>query len=105
MKKIKFIIVFLLLFMIIGFATITVTLSINSNTKISSDVDDFKVYFSDFDVDMVTDLNAIKSDTEIIVDVVLDSIGDTRELTYEVTNASKMFDAEVTISLLLAMNI
>ena len=98
MKRMRLIIGFLLLFMIIGFATITVTLSINSNTKISSDVDDFKVYFSDFDVDMVTDLNAIKSDTEIIVDVVLDSIGDTRELTYEVTNASKMFDAEVTIS-------
>ena len=46
MRKTKYILGILLLFLIVGFATISVTLSISGNANVISNLDDFKVYFS-----------------------------------------------------------
>lgn len=98
MRKMKYIIAILLLFMVIGFATVTVSLSITGNAKITSDVDDFKVYFSDVRLNNVQDLNMIKSETEISFDLSFAKVGSTETISYDITNESRMFDASVTIS-------
>ena len=46
MKKFKYSIIFLLIFMIIGYATISVSLKLGGNANILGDLDDFKVYIS-----------------------------------------------------------
>ena len=75
MNKIKYVIGILLLFMVIGFATVTVTLSITSNTKILSDVDNFKVYFSNVVVNDVQDLSLVKTETKLEFELEMSTIG------------------------------
>lgn len=98
MRKMKYIIGILLLFMVIGFATVTVSLSITGNAKILSNVDDFKVYFSDVKLNGIQDLSMVNSETELTFDLTFSSLGVEQVISYDVTNASKMFDASLTIS-------
>ena len=98
MRKMKYIIGIMLLFMIIGFATITISLGINANTKITSDVDDFKVYYSDARLNSVSTPALINNTTSLNFNIDLASLGSQHIIEYDITNGSKMFDAAVSIS-------
>ncbi len=98
MRKMKYIIGILLLFMVIGFATVTVSLSISGNVKVVSDVDDFKVYFSDVYVNGKQNWTIVQNETSILFDVKLEDIGSEHVILYDVTNASSVFDAALSIN-------
>ena len=98
MRKMKYVIGILLLFMVIGFATVTVSLSLSGNARLTGDIGDFKVYFSDVKMNDEQNLRLVKSETEIIFDVLLQEIGTTYKISYDVTNASSMFDANLSVS-------
>ena len=98
MRKMKYFVSFLLLFVIIGFASVSITLSIKGNTKILSDVADFKVYFSDVKVGGKSDFSLVKSETELEFSLEFGKIGSTEVITYDVTNGSSVFDAVLNIS-------
>ena len=98
MRKMKYLIGILLLFMVIGFATVTVSLSLSGNARLTGDIGDFKVYFSDVKMNDEQNLRLVKSETEIIFDVLLQEIGTTYKISYDVTNASSMFDANLSVS-------
>ena len=97
MSKIKYVILFLILFLVIGFAAISVTLSVNGNVKVLSDLDDFKVYFSDVKVNGEQDLSLATGEQEIEFDFEFRKLGTTYVVDYDVTNASSVFDASLTI--------
>ena len=98
MRKMKYIIGILLLFMVIGFATVTVSLSISGNVKVVSDVDDFKVYFSDAKLNGTSTPALIESATSLSFDVDFGNLGTQHVIEYDVTNASKLFDAVISMS-------
>ena len=98
MNKIKYFIGFFLLFMIVGFATISVTLSINGVTHVTDDTDDFEVYFSNVLVDNERDLSLVKSEKELSFNVDLLDIGSEYIISYDVTNGSGVFDAALSIN-------
>lgn len=98
MRKMKYVIWVLILFMVIGFATVTVSLSLSGNAILTGDIGDFKVYFSDVKMNDEQNLRLVKSETEIMFDVLLQEIGTTYKISYDVTNASSMFDANLSVS-------
>lgn len=98
MRKIKYIIPILLLFLVIGFATVNYTLGIDGNTEITGDLADFKVYFSKILVNGIENNNAATSTTSLYLDGILEKVGNSYTVTYDVTNASKYFDAKVSIN-------
>ena len=98
MRKMQYIIGILLLFMVIGFATVTVSLSISGNVKVVSDVDDFKVYFSDAKLNGTSTPALIESATSLSFDVDFGNLGTQHVIEYDVTNASKLFDAVISMS-------
>ena len=71
MVKTKNIIGVLFLLMIIGYATISTSLSAQINTNISINPDDFKVYFSNVLVNSVQDLSLVKNEQELVFDFFL----------------------------------
>lgn len=100
MKKRKFLWLIILV-MCIGFAGISTVLYINGNTKISENIDDFDVYFSKAVLDGEDESGKLISDDNKTItfntkDLTLG--GDTSVLAYEVTNASRNYDAVVEIS-------
>ncbi len=98
MREMKYVIGFLMLFMIIGFATISISLSINGNVSVLSDLDDFKVYFYDVKANGKQDLLLVKSDKELVFDVDLEGLGTTYVIDYDITNTSSVFDASLSIN-------
>lgn len=98
MRKMKYFIFVLLFFMVIGFAAVSVSLSIGGNATVVTDIEDFKVYYSDVKVNDVQDLTLVKSDTELVFDINLYEPGETVVVSYDVTNASKLFDAALTVN-------
>ena len=64
MRKLKYIIFVVILFITICFATINYTLSIDGDTELSGDLSDFKVYFSQLKINGVDSPESIISDTE-----------------------------------------
>jgi len=98
MKKIKYLIGFLLLFMVIGFAVVATSLSIRGTTTVANTLDDFKVYFSDVKVNDNQDLSLIREDTRLYFDILLEELGDSYVIEYDVTNGSKYYDADITMS-------
>ncbi len=100
MKKRNSLILVILL-MSIGFAAVSTTLIINGSTKISENIDDFDVYFSKAILDNVDKSGEFIDDTNKIITFTtndLSAVGDTSTLTYEVTNASKNYDAVVQVN-------
>ena len=89
---------FILLFIVIGVATVTTSLVLNLNTSIAKNVDDFLIYFSNVKVDGVLDLSLVKNERELIFDAEFVDIGDKKIITYDVTNASTQYDAEISFS-------
>lgn len=98
MRKMKYVIGILLLFLVVGFATVSVSLSIAGNAKLVTDIGNFKVYFSDVKLNDNQNLTLVRSETKLEFDVKLYEIGSSKKISYDVTNASKVFDASLNVN-------
>ena len=100
MKKKSMLIVAILL-MSIGFAAISTTLIINGNAKVSENNEDFSVIFTAASIDgndvYSTAVDATKK-TITFTTGELKTLNQTSILTYEVTNNSSNYDANVTVT-------
>ena len=100
MKR-KSAIVIAILIMAIGFASISTTLIINGNTKVSENTEDFDIYFSKAVVDNVDVYEKVTSQDKKIITFEtseLKTLNQTSVLNYEVTNNSSNYDAEIQIN-------
>ena len=100
MKKKSMLIVAILL-MSIGFAAISTTLVINGNAKVSENGDDFSVIFTAASLDGKDVYSTVVDDTKKIITfetAELKTPNQTSILTYEVTNNSSNYDAEVKVT-------
>ena len=100
MKKKSMLIVAILL-MSIGFAAISTTLIINGNAKVSENQDDFSVIFTAATLDGKDVYSSVVDDTKKIITFEtseLKTLNQTSILTYEVTNNSANYDAEVNVT-------
>ena len=98
MKELKREILFVLLFMVIGIAAVTTNVVIDMSTPINQNPDDFLVYFSDVKVNGTQDLTLVRDETKLVFDGEFSAVGDKKIVTYDVTNASKDYDANITIN-------
>ena len=100
MKR-KSIIAVTILLLAVGFAAVSTTLIINGNAKVSENTDDFSVIFTKASLDG-TDVyaNAIDNTKKVITFETneLKTLNQTSILTYEVTNNSSNYDAEVNVT-------
>ena len=100
MKK-KSAIIIAIILMSIGFASISTTLIINGNAKVSENQDDFSVIFTKATLDgQDVYKNVIREDKKTITFETseLKTLNQTSILTYEVTNNSSQYDANVTVT-------
>ena len=100
MKKKSMLIVAIIL-MSIGFAAISTTLVINGNAKVSENQDDFSVIFTAASIDGKDVYNSVVDDTKKIITFTtseLKTLNQTSVLSYEVTNNSSNYDANVTVT-------
>lgn len=98
MKKTKYLIGIALLFLVVGLAAVTTNLIINGSTNISSNQDDFLVYFSDVKLNGTQNLSLVKNEKELVFNTIFSAVGDKTIIDYDVTNASKNYDATISIS-------
>ena len=75
MKKFKYEILFIILFMSIGIAAVSSNLLINGATPIASNPDDFNVYFSDVLVNGTQDLSLVTSETRLVFNGEFSAVG------------------------------
>ena len=100
MKK-KSAIIIAIILMSIGFASISTTLIINGNVKVSENQDDFSVIFTAASIDGKDVYSTAVDDTKKTITFEtseLKTLNQTSILTYEVTNNSSNYDANVTIT-------
>ena len=100
MKK-KSAIIVAIVFMMIGFASISTSLIINGNTKVSENNEDFSVIFTKATLDGTDVYDSVIDDTKKTITFTskdLKKIGDKSTLTYEVTNNSSNYDANVNVT-------
>ena len=100
MKK-KSMLIIAILLMSIGFAAISTTLIINGNAKVSENNEDFSVIFTAATLDGKNVYNSVVDDTKKIITFEtseLKTLNQTSILTYEVTNNSSNYDAEVNVT-------
>ena len=100
MKK-KSMLIIAIILMSIGFAAISTTLIINGNAKVSENQDDFSVIFTAASIDGKDVYSSIVDDTKKIITFEtseLKTLNQTSILTYEVTNNSSNYDAEVNVT-------
>ena len=100
MKK-KSAIMIAIILMSIGFASISTTLIINGNAKISENNEDFSVIFTAASIDGKDVYSTVVDDTKKIITFTtseLKTLNQTSILTYEVTNNSSNYDANVTVT-------
>ena len=100
MKKRSAIIIAIIL-MSIGFAAVSTTLVINGNAKVSENNEDFSVIFTAASLDGKDVYSSIVNDTKKTISFItpeLSKEGDNTVLTYEVTNNSNQYDAEVNVT-------
>lgn len=98
MRKVKYLIPVVILFLTIGFASVNSSLSMNGDTIVNSDIDDFNVYFSNVLVNGERDLSIVQSSTQLDFSTILEDLGNTYVIEYEITNGSSAFDANVSIN-------
>lgn len=91
MKNTKISIALALLFLSIGIATVTTNLIIEGKTPISSNTDDFFVYFSKAENASVTNSKTIAFNMD------LKTTAEIELVKFEITNASKYYDAELIV--------
>ena len=90
-----------ILIMCIGFAAISTTLVINGNAKVGENTDDFSVIFTAATLDGQDVYDQVINDTRKIITFEtsdLKTLNQTSVLTYEVTNNSSNYDAEVSVN-------
>ena len=100
MKKKSMLIVAILL-MSIGFAAISTTLIINGNAKVSENNEDFSVIFTAASIDEKDVYSTVVDATKKTITFAtseLKTLNQTSILTYEVTNNSSNYDAEVNVT-------
>ena len=100
MKK-KSMLIIAILLMSIGFAAISTTLIINGNAKVSENNEDFSVIFTAASIDGNNVYTTAVDDTKKIITFTtseLKTLNQTSILTYEVTNNSSNYDANVTVT-------
>ena len=100
MKK-KSVIIIAIILMSIGFASISTTLIINGNVKVSENQDDFSVIFTAASIDGKDVYSTVVDSTKKIITFEtseLKTLNQTSVLTYEVTNNSSNYDANVTVT-------
>ena len=100
MKR-KSAIIIAILTMCVGFAAVSTTLIINGSAKVSENADDFSVIFTSASLDgQDVYANVISGDKKTIAFETneLKSVDDSSVLTYEVTNNSSNYDAEVSVN-------
>ena len=100
MKR-KSAIIIAILTMCVGFAAVSTTLIINGSAKVSENADDFSVIFTSASLDgQDVYANVISGDKKTIAFETneLKSVNDSSVLTYEVTNNSSNYDAEVSVN-------
>ena len=100
MNKKSMLIVAIIL-MSIGFAAISTTLVINGNAKVSENNEDFSVIFTAASIDGNDVYSTAVDDTKKIITFTtseLKTLNQTSVLTYEVTNKSSNYDANVTVT-------
>ena len=100
MKKKSMLIVAILL-MSIGFAAISTTLIINGNAKVSENNEDFSVIFTAASIDGNDVYSTAVDETKKIITFTtseLKTLNQTSILTYELTNNSSNYDANVTVT-------
>ena len=81
------------MFIVVGIAAVSSNLIINGSTQLASNPDDFNVYFSDVLVNGTQDLSLVTSEISLVFTGEFSAVGDKKEITYDVTNASKNDDA------------
>ena len=100
MKK-KSAIIIAIILMSIGFAAVSTTLIINGNAKISENSEDFSVIFTAASIDGNDVYSTAVDETKKIINFStseLKTLNQTSVLTYEVTNNSSQYDAEVSVT-------
>ena len=100
MKKKSMLIVAVIL-MSIGFAAISTTLILNGNAKVSENNEDFSVIFTAASIDGTDVYSTAVDDTKKTITFTtseLKTLNQTSILTYEVTNNSSNYDANVTVT-------
>ena len=100
MKKKSMLIVAILL-MSIGFAAVSTTLVLNGNAKVSENQDDFSVIFTAAALDGKDVYSSVVDDTKKTITFEtseLKTLNQTSVLSYEVTNNSSNYDAEVKVT-------
>ena len=100
MKK-KSMLIIAILLMSIGFAAISTTLILNGNAKVSENNEDFSVIFTAANIDGNDVYSTAVDETKKIITFAtseLKTLNQTSILTYEVTNNSSNYDANVTVT-------
>ena len=100
MKK-KGSIVIAILLLAVGFAAISTTLIINGSTKVSENADDFSVIFTAASLEGQDVYTNVIDDTKKVINFStseLKELNQTSTLTYEITNNSSNYDAEVQVN-------
>ena len=100
MKK-KSMLIIAILLMSIGFAAISTTLIINGNAKVSENNEDFSVIFTAASIDGKDVYTTAVDETKKTITFTtseLKTFNQTSILTYEVTNNSSNYDANVTVT-------
>ena len=100
MKK-KSMLIIAILLMSIGFAAISTTLVINGNAKVSENNEDFSVIFTAASIDGNDVYSTAVDETKKTITFTtseLKTLNQTSILTYEVTNNSSNYDANVTVT-------
>lgn len=91
---------FIILFLVVGFATVSTVLVINGNIRIGFNEDDFNIIFSDAKLDGNDVYELIVSEDHKSLDFVtreLKTVNESSVLEYEIYNASTQYDADVVI--------
>ncbi len=99
--KNKSVLIATILLMAIGFAAISTTLVINGNAKVTENESDFSVIFTAASIDGKDIYSSVIDDTKKIITFEtseLKTLNQTSVLTYEVTNNSSNYDANVTVT-------
>ncbi len=94
-------IIIAIILMSIGFASISTTLIINGNAKVSENEDDFSVIFTAASIDGKDVYSTVVDNTKKTINFItpeLSKVGDNTILTYEVTNNSSQYDANVNVT-------
>ncbi len=97
----KSMLILAILLMSIGFAAISTTLIINGNAKVSENNEDFSVIFTAASIDGTDVYSTAVDETKKTITFTtseLKTLNQTSVLTYEVTNNSSNYDANVTVT-------